>query len=98
MDTQAKVPCGNIWLNRSQAHAHAQTRCATKTHTTASIQTVTVFYYHFESYNWVAEMAREGTESIELSEVSFMQVAGHVVEVSAATTDANQAKMGTTPW
>ena len=66
--------------------------CAMKTHTTASIQTATVFYRHIESYNWVAGMVGEGAESIELSEVSFMQVAGHLVEVSAA----NQAKIGTT--
>ena len=51
-----------------------------------------------ESYKWVTEIVGEGAEPIELLGGSFMQVAGHLVEVSAATTDASQAKMGTTLW
>ena len=65
---------------------------------TASSQTVKLLLAPLGELQMGDKMVGEGAEPIELLGVSFMQVAGHLVEVSAATTDANRAKMGTHLW
>ena len=82
MDTQTKVAGLQIKIDNYCREDHparlttvcVPRSCATKIHT---LRAANFCCHHFENYNWVTMMAREGTESNELSGVSFMQVAGH---------------------